>query len=59
VGIALAMAIGQANPLVAALWGVFVWRQFKGARRHSELLLVLMLVLCVAGLALLVSIRRR
>jgi glucose uptake protein len=54
VGIALAMAIGQANPLVAAIWGVFVWYEFKGAPRRSKSLLVLMFVLYAAGLALLV-----
>jgi len=59
VGIALAMAIGQANPLVAAVWGVFVWGEFKGAPRRSKLLLVLMFALYVAGLMLLVSSRRR
>jgi glucose uptake protein len=59
VGIALAMAIGQANPLVAALWGVFVWREFKGAPRRSKLLLLLMFALYIAGLVLLVSSRRR
>ena len=31
VGIALAYAIGQANPLIAALFGVFIWQEFKGA----------------------------
>ena len=59
VGIALAMAIGQANPLVAAVWGVFVWHEFKGAPRRSKLLLVLMFALYVAGLVLLVSSRRK
>lgn len=59
VGIALAMAIGQANPLVAAVWGVFVWREFKGAPRRSKLLLVLMFALYVAGLMLLVSSRSK
>lgn len=59
VGIALAMAIGQANPLVAALWGVFVWREFKGVRRRSVLLLVLMFALYAAGLILLVSSRSK
>jgi glucose uptake protein len=58
VGIALAMAIGQANPLVAAGWGVFMWHEFKGAPRSSKMLLVLMFALYVVGLMLLVSSRR-
>lgn len=38
-GIALAYAIGPTNPLVAALWGVFVWHEFKGAPRRANVLL--------------------
>jgi len=53
VGIALAMAIGQANPLVAAAWGVFFWREFRGANRRSKQLLGVMFGLYVMGLALL------
>ena len=39
------MAIGQVNPLVAAILGVFVWHEFKDAPRRSRSLLVLMFVL--------------
>ena len=35
VGVAIAYAIGQAAPMVAAAWGVFVWREFHGAPRRS------------------------
>lgn len=31
VGVAILYAIGQAAPMVAALWGVFVWREFRAA----------------------------
>lgn len=55
VGIALAYAIGQANPLVAALWGVFVWREFRGAPTKSRILLAVMFVLYLAGLIFLAS----
>jgi len=50
VGTALAYAIGQSNPLVAALWGVFIWHEFRGAPRRSKGLLAAMFVLYVAGL---------
>jgi glucose uptake protein len=53
VGTALAYAIGQSNPLVAALWGVFIWHEFRGAPRRSHVLLAVMFVLYVAGLLLL------
>jgi len=51
VGMALAGAIGQANPLVAALWGVLVWREFHGAPKRSQILLMTMCLFYLAGLA--------
>src|ERR1700739_4854950 len=30
-GVAISYAIGQAAPMVAALWGVLVWKEFDGA----------------------------
>jgi glucose uptake protein len=30
-GVAISYAIGQSAPMVAALWGVFVWKEFAGA----------------------------
>jgi glucose uptake protein len=59
VGIALAMAIGQANPLIAAVWGVFVWREFRGAPPKSQVLLAIMFALYLAGLAFLALSARR
>jgi glucose uptake protein len=55
VGIALAYAIGQANPLIAALWGVFVWREFKGSPGRAHVLLGLMFALYLGGLLFLAS----
>jgi glucose uptake protein len=52
-GMALSGAIGQANPLVAALWGLFVWREFDGAPPRARKLLALMFVFYAGGLALL------
>lgn len=45
---AVAYAIGQSAPLVAALWGVFYWKEWHGAPRASGLLLGLMF-LCYFG----------
>jgi glucose uptake protein len=52
VGTALAYGIGMSCPLVAALWGVFVWREFRGAPRTSYVLLGLMFTLYCGGLLL-------
>src|SRR6476660_7963834 len=30
-GVAISYAVGQSAPMVAALWGVFVWKEFAGA----------------------------
>jgi glucose uptake protein len=53
VGTALAYAIGQSNPLVAALWGVFIWKEFRGAPKKSEMLVGAMFLLYLTGLLLL------
>jgi glucose uptake protein len=52
VGMALAGAIGQANSLIAAFWGVFVWREFRGASVRAKLLLVTMFAFYIGGIAL-------
>ncbi len=52
-GMALSGAIGQANPLVAALWGLFVWREFAGASPGARRLLAVMFGLYAGGIVLL------
>lgn len=51
VGMALAGAIGQANCMVAAIWGVFVWREFRGAPLKPKLFLAAMFLFYAAGIA--------
>jgi glucose uptake protein len=41
-GVAISYAIGQSAPMVAALWGVFVWKEFQGAHRRARTYLALM-----------------
>lgn len=53
-GAAVSYALGQGAPMVAALWGVFVWKEFAGARRGVRVLLTVMFLLFIAGLALIV-----
>src|SRR5215470_1537315 len=48
-GVAISYAIGQSAPMVAALWGVFAWKEFKGANSQAKMFLVLMFVFyCLA-----------
>jgi glucose uptake protein len=56
-GFPISYALGQGATLVAALWGVFVWREFKHAARGTSTLLGAMFVLYVLGLALIVVAR--
>jgi glucose uptake protein len=46
--------LGQGATMVAAMWGVFVWREFQNAREGTNKLLALMFVLFIVGLALIV-----
>ena len=50
-GAAVSYALGQGAPMVAAIWGVFIWKEFKGAKKGVYGLLALMFALFVAGLA--------
>lgn len=50
-GAAISYALGQGAPLVAAIWGVFIWREFKGSSKAVNALLALMFGLFIAGLA--------
>jgi len=52
VGVAISYAIGQASPMIAALWGVFVWREFRGSNSAAKLYLVGMFVAYVLALVL-------
>ncbi|MFY9561330.1 MAG: GRP family sugar transporter [Terriglobales bacterium] len=39
-GVAISYAIGQSAPMIAALWGIFVWKEFAGAPSKAKLYLV-------------------
>ena len=49
---AIAYALSNAAPVVAILWGIFVWKEYKGAPKGSNSLLVAMFVLYIIGLFL-------
>jgi glucose uptake protein len=50
VGPAVSYVMGQGSSMVGASWGVFVFKEFKGASRQVVLLLVLMFFFFLAGL---------
>jgi glucose uptake protein len=45
--------LSQGAPLVAALWGLLVWKEFRDGDFRVKSMAVLMLVLFAAGLAML------
>jgi len=53
-GAAISYALGQGATMVAAFWGVFIWKEFKGASKSVNLLLFLMFLLFTSGLALII-----
>ena len=52
VGLPISYAIGQASPMIATLWGVFVWKEFAGAAHKSKVYLGGMVAAYILALAL-------
>jgi glucose uptake protein len=50
IGPATSFAMGEGNTMISALWGVFVWKEFKGANARVKLLLALMFLFFLLGL---------
>jgi glucose uptake protein len=51
VGPAISYAIGQGATMVSAVWGVFVWKEFRDAPSSSRKLIAPMFLLFLLGLA--------
>jgi glucose uptake protein len=52
VGPAVSYAMGQGATLISVLWGLVVWKEFRGAKGRVPMLLGIMLLLFVVGLSL-------
>ncbi|MGD0520732.1 MAG: GRP family sugar transporter [Terracidiphilus sp.] len=52
---AIAYGLGQGGTMIAAIWGVFIWKEFKGASKGTLAMIAAMFVLFLTGLVLLVS----
>ncbi len=50
IGPAISYSLGQGATMVAAIWGVFVWKEFRGAGAATKRLLALMFLFFIAGL---------
>ena len=54
-GPALSYGLGQGATMVGALWGVFIWKEFKGAPGGTGTLLAAMFLFYALGLGILVA----
>lgn len=54
-GAAISYALGQGAPMIAAFWGVFVWKEFKGSDRISKMMLTMMFACFLIGLGIIVG----
>lgn len=52
IGPAVSYAMGQGSTLISALWGIFLWKEFRGADTRIKSLLAMMLVFFALGLTL-------
>ncbi|HWR49764.1 MAG TPA: hypothetical protein VN428_01565 [Bryobacteraceae bacterium] len=52
IGPAISYALGQGATLISALWGLLVWKEFKGAGQNVRYLLTLMIIFFAIGLTL-------
>ncbi len=54
-GAAVSYGLGQGATVVAAVWGIYIWKEFKNASAETHKLLNIMLLLYVVGLGLLIG----
>ncbi|MHC5183523.1 MAG: GRP family sugar transporter [Planctomycetota bacterium] len=56
-GFAISYGLGQGATLVAACWGVFIWKEFKSAPKGTNPMLALMFAFYIIGLVLIITAR--
>ncbi|HPG38063.1 MAG TPA: GRP family sugar transporter [bacterium] len=56
-GPAISYGLGQGATMVAAFWGVFIWKEFKSAPKGTNTLISLMFLLFIIGLAIIIIAR--
>jgi glucose uptake protein len=56
-GFAISYGLGQGATMVAAVWGVFIWREFRAAPARASKLIAAMFVCFLAGLVLIIVAR--
>src|SRR6266403_2165730 len=56
-GFAISYGLGQGATMVAAFWGVFIWREFRTAPSGTSKLIAAMFACFLVGLALIIMAR--
>ena len=56
-GYAISYGLGQGATMVAAAWGVFIWKEFKNAPKGTNKLISVMFCLFILGLTLIIFSR--
>lgn len=56
-GPAISYGLGQGATVIAALWGIFIWKEFRQAPPGTNSILTVMLLLFVIGLGLIIFAR--
>ena len=56
-GPAISYGLGQGATLIAAAWGVFIWKEFAAAPKGTDRLLYLMFLFFFVGLAMIILAR--
>ena len=54
-GPAISYGLGQGATLVAAFWGVVIWKEFKGSSSKINTMLLIMFILFILGLGLIIA----
>ncbi|MEM9527647.1 MAG: multidrug DMT transporter permease, partial [Bacteroidota bacterium] len=47
--------LGQGATIVAALWGIYIWKEFAGAPKGTNTILNIMLLCYLVGLGMIVA----
>jgi len=53
-GPAISYGLGQGATLIAALWGVFIWKEFRNAPKQTNAYITAMFLFFIAGLGMLI-----
>ena len=56
-GPAISYGLGQGATIVAAIWGIYIWKEFKNAPKGTSTILNIMLLCYVIGLGMIIAAR--